>query len=184
MTLQREQETKIKQMMDEAKANAELLTVSAAELQTALAKIAAGDLTYRASIDEADPLVKLKVDYNAAAESIHAVLGSLTDAVVRLDATIKDTIKSTEEIAKATEQVAISSQKSTDNAKMQIAGIQKISSDISEISASIEEIASTSNDVMIACGKGIQGRSGGSRDRKDCNQQDGDRGEDLQAERG
>ena len=148
VTLQREQEKKIKQMMDEAKASAELLTVSAAELQTALAKIASGDLTYRASIDDADPLVRLKVDYNAAAESIHKVLGSLTDAIVRLDATIKDTIKSTEEIAKATEQVAISSQKSTDNAKTQIVGIQKISNEISEISASIEEIASTSNDVM------------------------------------
>jgi methyl-accepting chemotaxis protein len=148
VTLQREQETKIKQMMDEAKANAELLTVSAAELQTALAKIATGDLTYRVSIDDADPLVKLKVDYNAAAASIHTVLGSLTETVIRLDATIKDTIKSTEEIAKATEQVAISSQKSTDNAKMQMGGIQKISNEISEISASIEEIASTSNDVM------------------------------------
>jgi len=148
VTLQREQETKIKQMMDEAKANAELLTVSAAELQTALAKIATGDLTYRVSIDEADPLVKLKVDYNAAVESIHLVLGSLTEAVIRLDATVKDTIKSTEEIAKATEQVAISSQKSTDNAKMQMEGIQKISNEISDISASIEEIASTSNDVM------------------------------------
>ena len=95
VTLQREQETKIKQMMDEAKANAELLTVSAAELQTALARIAAGDLTYRVSIDEADPLVKLKVDYNASAVSIQNVLGSLTDAIVRLDTTIKDTIKST-----------------------------------------------------------------------------------------
>jgi methyl-accepting chemotaxis protein len=148
VTLQREQETKIKQMMDDAKANAELLTVSATELQTALASIAAGDLTYRVSIDEADPLVKLKVDYNASAVSIRNVLESLTDTVVRLDATIKDTIKSTEEIARATEQVAISSQKSTDNAKTQIGSIEKISNDVSEISASIEEIASTSHDVM------------------------------------
>jgi len=148
VTRQREQETKIKEMMDEAKANAELLTVSAAELQTALAQIAGGDLTYRLSIDDADPLVKLKVDYNAAVTAVNGVLQSLTDAVVRLDATIKDTIKSTEEIAKATEQVAISSQKSTDIAKNQINGIQKISNDISEISASIQEIASTSHDVM------------------------------------
>ncbi|MDD4137787.1 MAG: PAS domain S-box protein, partial [Methanoregula sp.] len=93
VTLQREQETQIKQMMDEAKANTELLTVSATELQTALARIAAGDLTYRVSIDEADPLVKLKVDYNAAAVSIQNVLGSLMDTIVRLNVTLKDTIK-------------------------------------------------------------------------------------------
>ena len=148
VTRQREQEVKIKQMMDEAKANAELLTVSADELQKALAQIASGNLTHRASIDDADPLVKLKSDYNVAAESINKVLGSLIDAIFRLDGTIKDTIKSTEEIAKATEQVAISSQKSTDNAKAQLNSVQKISGDISEISASIEQIASTSHDVM------------------------------------
>ncbi|MDD1694649.1 MAG: methyl-accepting chemotaxis protein [Methanoregula sp.] len=148
VTLQREQETKIKEMMDLAKANAELLTVSAEELQTALAQIASGDLTYRVSVDEADPLVKLKIDYNAAGKSIHTVLGNITETVRKLDLTIRDTIKSTEEIAKATEQVAISSQKSTDTAKIQIDGIQKISNDISEISASIEQIASTSHDVM------------------------------------
>ena len=148
VTVQREQEAKIVEMMDEAKANAELLTVSAEDLQTAMAKIAAGDLTFRLSIDDADPLVRLKVDYNAAADAIQKVLGSLTEAVKRLDTTINDTIKSTEEIAKATEQVALSSQKSTDNAKTQINSIQKISNDVSEISASIEQIASTSHDVM------------------------------------
>jgi len=148
VTHQREQEAKIKEMMDDAKANAELLTVSAEELQTALARIASGDLTFRVSVDEADPLVKLKVDYNAAGESIHKVLGNTVETVNKLDLTIKDTIKSTEEIAKATEQVAISSQKSTDNAKMQIDRVQKISNDVSEISASIEQIASTSHDVM------------------------------------
>ena len=148
VTQQREQEAKIKEMMDAARSNAELLSVSAEELQTALAQIAAGDLTYRVSIDEADPLVKLKIDYNTAAESIFNVLRSLADAVARLDVTINDTIKSTDEIAKATEQVAVSSQKSADNAKMQIGSIHKISNDVSEISASIEQIASTSHDVM------------------------------------
>jgi methyl-accepting chemotaxis protein len=153
VTVQREQEAKIVEMMDEAKANAELLTVSAEDLQTAMSKIAAGDLTFRLSIDDADPLVRLKVDYNAAADAIQKVLGSLTEAVKRLDTTINDTIKSTEEIAKATEQVALSSQKSADNAKTQINSIHKISNDISEISASIEQIASTSHDVMTHADK-------------------------------
>lgn len=148
VTHQRDQESKIKLMMDEAKSNAELLTVSAAELQTALAQIASGDLTHRVSVDEADPLAKLKVDYNVAADSIQKVMESLSGAVVKLNLTIRDTIKSTEEIAKATEQVAISSQKSTDSAKVQINGVEKISTDITEISASIEQIASTSHDVM------------------------------------
>lgn len=147
VTTQREQEKKIREMMDEAKANAELLTMSATEIQEALAKLASGDLTFRVSVDDADPLVKLKVDYNSASDAIRSVLTDLTQAISRLDATIRDTIKSTEEIARATEQVAISSQKATDNAKKQLNSVEKISGEISEISASIEEIASTSQDV-------------------------------------
>ena len=153
VTTQREQEKRIKEMMDEAKANAELLTGSAAELQSAMANIAAGDLTFRVSIDEADPLVKLKMDYNSAADAIRDVLAALSEAVNRLDTTINDTIKSTDEIAKATEQVALQSQKATDNAKNQLGGVQKISNEISEISASIEQIASTSQDVRTHADK-------------------------------
>ena len=148
MTMRREQEKKIQAMMEEAKASAELLTASATELQAGLSKIANGDLTFQLSIDEADPLVQLKKDYNSSVLSIHAVIAELSSAVERLNVTVQDTIKSTEEIAKATEQVAISSQKATDNAKVQLTSVEKISGTISDISASIEEIASTSHDVM------------------------------------
>jgi methyl-accepting chemotaxis protein len=153
ITTQRQQETKIKEMMEEAKANAELLTSSASELQTALTKIASGDLTYRLSVDDADPLVRLKTDYNSAANAIGLVLSELMQSMVKLDTTINDTIKSTEEIAKATEQVALSSQKAADNSKLQINNVEKISKDISDISASVEEIASSSHEVMTHADK-------------------------------
>jgi methyl-accepting chemotaxis protein len=153
ITTQRQQEEKIKEMMDEARSNAELLTSSASELQTGLSKIASGDLTYRVSIDDADPLVRLKTDYNAAMDAIRIVLSELMQSMAKLDVTITDTIRSTEEIAKATEQVAISSQKAADNSKMQIKNVEKISTDISNISASIQEIASSSHDVMTHADK-------------------------------
>ncbi|MDD1702413.1 MAG: PAS domain-containing methyl-accepting chemotaxis protein [Methanoregula sp.] len=148
VTAQREQEKKIQDMMDEAKAGAELLSASAAELQTGLEKIANGDLTYQLSIDEADPLISLKTDYNRSVNSIRTVLADLMQSFIKLDTTVQDTIRSTEEIAKATEQVALSSQKATDNAKVQLTSVEKISGVISDISASIEEIASTTHDVM------------------------------------
>jgi methyl-accepting chemotaxis protein len=153
VTAQRDQATKIKAMMDEARANAELLSQSAIELQSAMAKIAAGDLTSTVSIDEADPLVKLKVDYNSSIDSIRKVLSDLLITITRLDNTVKDTIRSTEEIARATEQVAISGQKSSENVKAQLASAEKISNDMAEISASIEQIASTSHDVMTHANK-------------------------------
>ena len=153
ITMQREQELKIKGMMDEAQAKADLLTASASELQKALAKIAIGDLTVEVSIDEADPLVKLKADLNSAVVSIRSVLSDLMQAMIRLDTNIQDTIKSSEEIAKATEQVAISSQRAVDNSKVQINNVEKISTDISDISASIQEIASSSHEVMTHANK-------------------------------
>jgi methyl-accepting chemotaxis protein len=153
ITTQREQELKIKGMMDEAQAKADLLTASASELQKALAKIAQGDLTFEVSIDEADPLMKLKADLNSAVVSIRSVLSDLMQAMIRLDTNIQDTIKSTEEIAKATEQVAISSQRAADNSKVQITNVEKISTDISDISASIQEIASSSHEVMTHANK-------------------------------
>jgi len=156
ITARREQEKKIQAMMEEATASAELLTASATELQTGLAKIAAGDLTSQLSIDEADPLVQLKKDYNSSVSAIRAVIAELVQSIRRLDVTIQDTIRSTDEIAKATEQVAISSQKATDNAKEQLTSIEKISGTISDISASVEEIASTSHDVMTHAGKAAE----------------------------
>ncbi len=145
VTTQREQEKKIREMMDDATANAELLTESEILLQGA-AKIAA-DLTYRASIDEADPLVKLKVDYNTALDAIRRVLTDLTDAIKRLDTTIKDTIKRPRRLHGRPSRLPIAAERLTDNAKAKLSGVEKISSEMSEIFASIEEIASTSQDV-------------------------------------
>ncbi|MEN6396233.1 MAG: methyl-accepting chemotaxis protein, partial [Methanoregula sp.] len=156
VTTRREQEKQIREMMNDAKAGAELLSASASELQTGLEKIAGGDLTYQLSIDDADPLVRLKNDYNTSVTAIRNVIVELTETIRKLDITLKETIKSTGEIAKATEQVAISSQKATDNAKTQLTGIEKISGVISDFSASIEEIASTSHDVMTHAEKAAQ----------------------------
>ena len=156
MTARREQEKKIQAMMDEAKAGAELLSASASELQTGLAKIAGGDLTFQLSIDDADPLVRLKKDYNSSVVAIRTVIVELTEAIRKLDVTLQDTIRSTGEIAKATEQVAISSQKATDSAKIRACQCRENIRVISDFSASIEEIASTSHDVMTHAQKAAQ----------------------------
>ncbi len=165
VTMQREQQQKIQAMMEETKTSAELLAASAGDLQDGMARIASGDLTQRVSIDEADPLVTLKKDYNTSVESILTVLAKLIQSVIKLDTTVQDTIRSTEEIAKATEQVAVSSQKATEDAKSQMASIEKISGEIAEISASVEEIASTTHDVMIhaekAAREGVQAAESG-----------------------
>lgn len=141
-------EAEVKQLMEDSKKKAEDLSQSAAVLQDGLAKIAKGDLSFKAPVAEGDPLIKLKQDYNAAASSVKQVIEELEKSVRQLEVTTQDTSKSTTEISKSTEQVAVQTQKSADGAKKQLDELEKVGKEISDLSASIEEIASTSHDLM------------------------------------
>jgi methyl-accepting chemotaxis protein len=141
-------EAEVKQLMEDSKKKAEDLSQSAAVLQDGLARIAKGDLSFKAPVAEGDPLIKLKQDYNAAASSVKQVIEELEKSVRQLEVTTQDTSKSTTEISKSTEQVAIQTQKSADGAKKQLDELEKVGKEISDLSASIEEIASTSHDLM------------------------------------
>ncbi|ABS56095.1 methyl-accepting chemotaxis sensory transducer [Methanoregula boonei 6A8] len=148
ITERRRQEQEIQELVDDSKKKAQVLSASAAVLETGLARLAEGDLTFIAEIDEKDPLVALKKDYNSATGSIRNVIDEIVKSARQLDATTAETGKSTQEISRSTEQVAISTQESAEGAKKQISEIEKVSSDVSDLSASIEEIASTTHDLM------------------------------------
>lgn len=141
-------EAEVKQLMEDSKKKAEDLSQSATVLQDGLAKIAKGDLSFKAPVAEGDPLIKLKQDYNSAASSVKQVIEELEKSVRQLEVTTQDTSKSTTEISKSTEQVAVQTQKSADGAKKQLDELEKVGKEISDLSASIEEIASTSHDLM------------------------------------
>jgi methyl-accepting chemotaxis protein len=148
ITDRRRKEAEVKQLMEDSKKKAEDLSASAAVLEDGLARIARGDLSFKAPVAEGDPLIKLKQDYNAAVTSIKQVMEELEKSVKQLEVTTQDTSKSTSEISKSTEQVAVQTQKSADGAKKQLDGLEKVGKEISDLSASIEEIASTSHDLM------------------------------------
>jgi methyl-accepting chemotaxis protein len=148
ITQRRKNEQEVQQLIESSKKQAESLSSSALVLETGLAAIAKGDLSFQAPVTEGDPLIKLKKDYNAAVESIRNLVTELGKSIHQMEVTTGDTSKSTQEISKSTEQVAISTQKSADGAKKQIEEIEKVSKDISDLSASIEEIASTSHSLM------------------------------------
>ena len=148
ITERRRQEHEIQVLMEESKKKAQVLAESAAVLETGLARLAEGDLTFVTEIAESDPLVSLKRDYNKATGSIKTVIEEIVKAARQLDTTTAETGRSTQEISKSTEQVAISTQESAEGAKKQLTEIEKVSSDVSDLSASIEEIASTSHDLM------------------------------------
>jgi methyl-accepting chemotaxis protein len=148
ITERRKKEQEVQQLMESSQKQAEALSSSATVLETGLAAIAKGDLSFNAPLVDGDPLVTLKKDYNAAVVSIRNLITELGKSIHQMEVTTGDTSKSTQEISKSTEQVAISTQKSADGAKKQIDEIEKVSKDISDLSASIEEIASTSHSLM------------------------------------
>ncbi|MFA6331806.1 MAG: methyl-accepting chemotaxis protein [Methanoregula sp.] len=138
----------IQQLMDSSKKQSEILSMSTTELGKSVNSMAQGDLRIRAEILEGDPLAALKTDFNKAVDSIRTVITELEKAVIQMEATMKDTSRSTAEITKSTEQVAIQTQKSVEGSKKQLDGIEKVGKEVSDLSASIEEIASTSHTLM------------------------------------
>ena len=156
ITESRKKELEVKQLMEDAKKHAEALTRSADVLEKGLALIAKGDLSFKAPIEENDPLSRLKQDYNEAVTSVHNLVLDLGNAVKKMKETTQDTSKSTQEISKSTEQVAIQTQHTSEGTKKQLDEIEGVSKEISDISASIEEIASTSHTLMEHAGKAAE----------------------------
>jgi len=153
ITDSRKKELEVKQLMEDAKQRAEVLSASADVLENGLSRIANGDLSFTAPITDSDPLVKLKQDYNGAVTSIHDLVLDLGNAIKKMKVTTMDTSKSTQEISKSTEQVAIQTQRTSEGTKKQMDEIESVSREISDLSASIEEIASTSHTLMEHAGK-------------------------------
>lgn len=153
ITENRKKELEVKQLMEEAKEHAEALTQSADVLEKGLALIAKGDLSFKAPVEQNDPLSRLKTDYNEAVASVHSLVLDLGNAIQKMKETTSDTSKSTQEISKSTEQVAIQTQHTSEGTKKQLDEIEGVSKEISDLSASIEEIASTSHTLMDHAGK-------------------------------
>ena len=148
ITDRRKKEKEVRQLMEDSQKKAELLSASAAVLEGGLEKISKGDLTFQAPINDGDPLIKLKKDYNASVTSIRKVIEELEKSAKQIEVTTEETSRGTTEISKSTEQVAIGTQKSADGAKKQLDEVEKVGREISDLSASIEEIASTSQELM------------------------------------
>jgi methyl-accepting chemotaxis protein len=148
ITERRKKEKEFKQLMEETQKKAEVLSASAAVLESGLERISKGDLTFQIPLVDGDPLIKLKKDYNASVDSIRKVIGELEKSIKQIEVTTRDTSRGTTEISKSTEQVAVGTQKSADGAKKQLDELEKVGKEVSDLSASIEEIASTSQDLL------------------------------------
>lgn len=148
LTVIKEKEFEVQQLMEDAQREAEQLGASASQLATSMALMSKGDLAVFAEIGENDPLEALKNDFNSSIESIKSIIAEVNGNSDLVMNTSNEVNLSAGEIAKATEQVADSTQKSAEFTRDLMAQIEDINREISDLSASIEEIASTSQEVL------------------------------------
>jgi methyl-accepting chemotaxis protein len=144
----REKEKEVQNLMEAAQQEAARLNASAADLGDAMARMADGDLTATAAIEQDDPLAQLKNNYNNSLASIKATIEEVSKSSDLVQNTSSEVSKSSDEIGRATEQVAVATQQSSEFTRNLLIQIEDINREISDLSASIEEIASTSQEVM------------------------------------
>ncbi len=144
----KEKEKEVQALMEAAQQEAARLNASAADLADAMERMAGGDLTAVASIEQDDPLAQLKDDYNNTLASIRATIEDVSKNSDLVQNTSGEVSKSSDEIGRATEQVAVATQQSSEFTRNLLVQIEDISREIADLSASIEEIASTSQEVM------------------------------------
>ncbi|MDG6256409.1 MAG: methyl-accepting chemotaxis protein [Methanomicrobiaceae archaeon] len=149
----KEKEKEVQKLMEEAQQEAARLNASAEDLAGAMARMADGDLTATATIEESDPLARLKHDYNTTLASIKATIEEVSRSSDLVQNTSSEVSKSADEIGRATEQVAVATQQSSEFTRNLLIQIEDINREISDLSASIEEIASTSQEVMARAQK-------------------------------
>jgi methyl-accepting chemotaxis protein len=144
----KDKEKEVQSLMETAQQEAARLNASAADLADAMERMAGGDLTAVASIEQDDPLAQLKNDYNNTLASIRATIDEVSKNSDLVQNTSSEVSKSSDEIGRATEQVAVATQQSSEFTRNLLIQIEDISREIADLSASIEEIASTSQEVM------------------------------------
>jgi len=123
------------------------LSESISELGTALARLAAKDLTVIVSLQAGDPLLPVKENLNAAVRDLRVILSDILTDVESLDQSMHEINRSTEDLAKASTDVATTSQFAADEISKQREELDTIGKDVSDLSASIEEIAASAADV-------------------------------------
>jgi len=163
ITTQKEKEKEVSILLTDSRALSDKLSKSAADLEGGMARMAQGDLSYRAEIEHGDPLIHIKEDYNKALNTVSTLIEKLNHSISSLISNTNDMLSSTESISTSINEGVERVRASTGGAQTQLDETLKISQQVTKLSSSIEENASIVNELMKqaseATNQGTQAKS-------------------------
>lgn len=148
ITERKRQEEEVQKLLTDSRTMSETLSKSAEDLETGMARMAEGDLRYRAPVMEQDPLSKIKNDYNTALAAISLLIEELEGSISLLTGTSEKTLSQTDNIKKAIRDIADDVQNSTAGAREQMEETRRISDDIRLLSERISQIVDITTRLM------------------------------------
>ncbi|MDD1728153.1 MAG: methyl-accepting chemotaxis protein [Methanospirillum sp.] len=148
ITTRKEKEQEVTLLLTESRALSDMLSRSADDLEGGMARMAQGDLSYRAVIQKDDPLFQIKEDYNKALNTVAALIEKLNVSISSLTTNTQAMLSSTESISRSINEGVERVRASTDGAQTQLNGTLQISQEVTRLSSSIEENVAIVRDLM------------------------------------
>ncbi len=148
ITERKQQEVEVQKLLTDSRTMSETLSKSAEDLKTGMARMAEGDLRYRAPVTDQDPLSQIKNDYNTALSAISLLIEELEGSISLLTRTSEKTLSQTDNIKQAIRDIADDVQNSTVGAREQMEETRRISDDIRLLSECISQIVDITTRLM------------------------------------
>ena len=148
ITTRKEKEQEVFNLLTESRALSDILSRSADNLEGGMARMAQGDLSYRAVTEHNDPLIRIKEDYNKALKTVSALIEKLNLSISSLTTNIEAMMLSAESISNSINEGVESVRASTEGAQTQLDETLQITQEVKKLSSSIEENVSIVRDLM------------------------------------
>ncbi|MGV8109662.1 methyl-accepting chemotaxis protein [Methanospirillum sp.] len=148
ITERKRNEEEVQKLLTDSRTMSEVLSKSAEDLETGMARMAEGDLKFRALVMDHDPLFNIKTDYNTALQAISLLIQELEGSISHLTGTTEKTLSQTDNIKNAIRDIAEEVQSSTTGAREQMEETRRISDDIRLLSERISQIVDITSRLM------------------------------------
>ncbi|PWR74345.1 methyl-accepting chemotaxis protein [Methanospirillum lacunae] len=121
--------------------------LSITDLEKSLQAVSSGDLTLLVSINDGDPLSRIKTDYNNTIMYLRDVIEKIRQKSAILEKMITEISSATDQVVGVSQKVSETAHSTEQKIIQQRENVNNIESKISDLSASIEEIAGSIQEV-------------------------------------
>ncbi|MFH0966488.1 MAG: methyl-accepting chemotaxis protein, partial [Methanobacteriota archaeon] len=148
ITTRKDKEQEVTRLLTESRALSDILSQSALDLEGGMTRMAEGDISYRAVIEQNDPLIHIKEDYNSALNTVSNLIDKLNLSINGLTANTQHMLLNTDSISRSMNEGVERVRASTQGAQTQLNETLQISQEVMNLSSSIEENVNIVQDLM------------------------------------